>query len=92
MPRPRKKRRLCFHPKVTYYKPQGVPLRQLQEIILTAEELEALKIKDCDKMDQHSAAEQMGVSQSTFQRILSGAREKTTRALVEGKALRIETG
>jgi len=83
-------RRLRFKPKTHYFKPQGIPMRNLEEVVLTEEEMEAMKLKDFDGFDQTEAAEKMSTSQSTFQRILSSAREKIAEAIVEGKALRIE--
>jgi len=90
MVRPRICRRLRFRPKTNYFKPQGVPMRHLQEVFLTKEELEALKLKDFDGLEQIEAAEKMNTSQSTFQRILSSARAKVAHAIIGGKALRIE--
>lgn len=90
MPRPRLCKRLRFKPKAHYFKPKGVPMFELEEIVLTKEEMEALKLKDFDALDQTVAAEKMNTSQSTFQRILSSARVKLTEAIVKGKALRIE--
>jgi len=92
VPRPPKPRWVNFIPNVTYYKPAGVPMAQLEEVRLSLEELEALRLKDLEGLDQNACAERMKLSQSTFQRILSGARVKLTRAIVEGKAIRIEGG
>jgi predicted DNA-binding protein (UPF0251 family) len=83
-------RRLRFRPKTNYFKPQGIPMRHLEEVALTKEELEALKLKDFDGLEQTEAAQKMKTSQSTFQRILSSARIKIAEAIVKGKALRIE--
>jgi predicted DNA-binding protein (UPF0251 family) len=77
---------------VTYYKPRGVPLRLLDEIKLSIDEVEALRLADYQGMDQIKAAKAMKVSQSTFQRILTAARQKVSEGLVEGKAMRIEGG
>lgn len=90
MSRPKIFRQVRFKPNVYYYKPQGIPLRELKEIFLTKEELEAIKLKDFDGLDQIPAGEKMKISQSTFQRILSSARNKIAQALVLGMALRIE--
>jgi predicted DNA-binding protein (UPF0251 family) len=90
MVRPRMHRRIRFHARAHYFKPQGVPMRHLEEIELTKEELEAVKLKDFDGLDQIEAAKKMSTSQSTFQRILATARSKISRAIVEGKALKIE--
>lgn len=65
-------------------------MRQLEEIVLSREEMEAVKLKDLDGHDQTQAAERMETSQSTFQRILSSARRKIAESIIEGKALRIE--
>jgi predicted DNA-binding protein (UPF0251 family) len=91
MPRPRLCRRIKFNPSVTYFKPQGVPMRFLEVIELTSEELEALRLKNIKNLEQTEAAKKMNTSQSTFQRILSSAYKKTTEALIEGKAIKIVT-
>ena len=90
MPRPRLYRRIRFDPNVTYFKPQGIPMRFLKTIDLTVEELESLRLKNIEGLDQNECAKQMKTSQSTFQRILSSAYKKISEALVEGKAIRIK--
>ena len=89
MPRPRLCRRVKFNPHIVYFKPQGVPMRMLDEIELTAEELEALRLKNIKNLDQSKGAKLMKTSRSTFQRILTSAYKKITKALVEGKAIKI---
>ncbi len=89
MPRPRLCRRIGFNPNIVYFKPQGVPMRMLDEVELTAEELEALRLKNAKDLDQSEGAKLMKTSRSTFQRILSSAYKKITKALVEGKAIKI---
>ena len=56
------------------------------------EELESIRLKDFLQLDQASAAAQMGISQPTFHRIITEAHRKIARALIEGKAIRIEGG
>jgi predicted DNA-binding protein (UPF0251 family) len=90
MPRPRLCRRIRFNPNITYFKPRGVPLNLLEVIELTAEELEALRLKNINGLDQIECAKKMNTSQSTFQRILSSAYKKITKALIEGKAIEIQ--
>jgi predicted DNA-binding protein (UPF0251 family) len=92
MPRPRCWRWIGFRPGVTYYKPRGVPMRLLSEIKLSMDEVEALRLADFQGLDQIKAAQKMKISQSTFQRILTAARQKISQGLVEGKAIRIEGG
>ncbi|MBU4360977.1 DUF134 domain-containing protein [Patescibacteria group bacterium] len=89
MPRPRLCRRIKFNPHITYFKPQGIPMRDLEEIELTAEEVEALRLKNIKDLDQDEAAKKMNTSQSTFQRILSSAYKKISQAIIEGKAIKI---
>ena len=89
MVRPRLCRRIRFNPNVTYFKPQGVPMRFLEVIELTTEEAEALRLKNIKALEQEEAAKKMNTSQSTFQRILSSAYKKITEALIEGKAIKI---
>ena len=79
-----------FNPDVIYFKPQGIPLRMLEEVVLRADELEALKLYDVDGLEQTKAAEKMKISQPTFARILDSANKKIADALVKGKAIRIE--
>jgi predicted DNA-binding protein (UPF0251 family) len=89
MPRQRLCRRIKFNPNITYFKPQGVPMRELEIIELTTEEVEALRLRNVKDLEQEEAAKKMNTSQSTFQRILSSAYKKITEALIEGKAIKI---
>ena len=89
MPRPKLCRRIRFNPNITYFKPQGVPLRFLEVVELTAEEAEALRLKNIRELDQIECAKSMKTSQSTFQRILSSAYKKVSQAIIKGKAIQI---
>jgi predicted DNA-binding protein (UPF0251 family) len=91
MPRNKIRRCVCFNPSVTYFKPQGIPLRMLEENVLLPEELEALKLYIVDGLEQTQAAEKMKVSQPTFARIVQSANKKVADALINGKAIRIES-
>jgi len=90
MPRPRIPRCLRFNPNVYYFKPQGIPLRHLEEVILLPDELEALKLYEVDELDQKHAADKMKISQPTFARVLNKALKKITQAIILGKAIKIE--
>jgi len=92
MPRPRICRRVRFLPGVTYFKPAGIRMRDLEETIVTVDEFEAIRLKDLEGLDQANAAEKMKISQPTFFRLLDSARKKISDALVNGKAIRIEGG
>jgi predicted DNA-binding protein (UPF0251 family) len=92
MPRPRKRRALARHPRPAIYKPAGVPLDDLRRVSVLHEELEALRLADVEGMTQAEAADQMGISRSTFQRIVSRARCQVALALTGGHAIEIEGG
>jgi len=90
MTRPKKPRCLRFRPNVYYFKPQGIPLKMLEEVVLENDELEALKLHDIDGLEQTKAATQMKISQSTFARILDSAYKKLADSIINGKAIKIE--
>ena len=92
MARPPKCRIVDQEPSVTYFKPRGIPLRKLDEITLTVEGLEAIRLSDVNGLDQDAAARRMGISRQTFGRILSKARNTVARSIVEGLGLKIEGG
>jgi uncharacterized protein len=92
MARPRKIKHVNFEPNVTYFKPRAVPLSQLEEVEMTFDELETLRLSNLEKLSQAGAAKKMHIHQSTFQRTLTRAREKITDALVNGKAIKIHGG
>lgn len=92
MSRPPKCRRVAFLPGVTYFKPAGIPLRALEEVRLSVEEAEAVRLKDLEGLEQEQGAEKMNVSRPTFQRVLASARQKIADAILNGKAIRIEGG
>jgi predicted DNA-binding protein (UPF0251 family) len=92
MGRPPKWRRVSFIPQVTYFKPAGIPLRMLEEVRLSIEEAEAIRLKDLEGLEQEDCAEKMDISRPTFQRVLGSARQKVADALLNGRAIRIEGG
>jgi len=92
MPRPPKCRRIAMTPASDYFKPRGVPMRELNEIVLSLEGLEAMRLADLEGMTMERAAQNMGVSRHTFGRVLAEARRAVAQALTDGRALRIEGG
>ena len=79
-------------PGVTYFKPAGVPVRQLDQVRLSLEEAEALRLKEVRGLEAEQCAQEMCVSRPTFHRVLASARRKVAEAIVGAKALRIEGG
>ena len=89
MVRPHKKRNIVFNPEVVYYKPAGIPLRELKEVSLGLDEVEALRLCEHKGLSQKESAKKMQVSQPTFNRILSKARKKISTAIIKGYAIRV---
>jgi len=92
MSRPRLCRRVKFLPETTYFKPAGIPLRKLEEVVLTVDEFEAVRLKGLEGLEQTEASDRMKISQPTFFRLLDSARKKIADAIVKGKAIKIEGG
>ncbi len=92
MPRPRRCRRVGGSPKTVLFKPAGVVASRLEEVQMSIDELEALRLADLEGLYQEQAASSMDVSRQTFGRIVEAARRKVASALVKGAAIRIEGG
>ena len=92
MVRPRLCRRVRFNPEITYFKPRGIPLRELEEVILPVDEYEAVRLKDLEGLEQDECSKKMNISQPTFHRLVLSARKKIADAIINGKAIKIEGG
>ena len=92
MPRPCCLRHIDVNPCAVYFKPAGIPVHMLAEVVLTLDELESLRLADLNGLYQEQAAEKMKISRPTFSRIVEEARRKVADALIHGKALRLEGG
>ncbi len=92
MPRPCKCRRICGNPRVDYFKPRGISLDELEEVGLTIDEFEAIRLADLDGLYQEDAAKKMNISRQTFGNIIESAHKKIADAIVHAKALKIEGG
>ncbi|ETR72458.1 MAG: DNA-binding protein [Candidatus Magnetoglobus multicellularis str. Araruama] len=92
MGRPQKNRIVEFSPGISYFKPRGIPLHDLEEIQLTVDEVESIRLADLLNMTHEEAGCQMGVSRATFGRIVENARALIADALINGKAIKIEGG
>lgn len=92
MGRPKKCRWVETEPGVTFFKPRGIPLRALEQNIITVDELEAMRLADLLEMTQEEVAQKMQVSRPTVTRILARAHRAVAEALVQGKAICIEGG
>lgn len=92
MPRPRKCRWVEFEPGVTFFKPQGIPVRALEQVVLSVDELEAMRLADLLGLSQEEVAREMKVSRPTVTRMLARAHRIVADALVNGKAIKIAGG
>jgi predicted DNA-binding protein (UPF0251 family) len=92
VPRPRKTRFIQTATVVRYFKPRGIPLSDLTEMVLSLDGLEAVRLADVEGLEQADAALLMGISRSTFSRLLAEARNSVATALTNGWAIRIDGG
>jgi predicted DNA-binding protein (UPF0251 family) len=92
MSRPFKCRHIGCEPGSTYFKPRGIPLAELKEVVLTVDEFEALRLSDLKGLYQEDAAKKMKISRQTFGNIICSARGKIADAIINGKAIKIEGG
>lgn len=92
MVRPKLNRFVSASPAVRHFKPQGIPLSALEEVVLTEDELEALRLADVEGLYQDEAARRMNVSRPTFGRIIVKARRTLATAITQGKAICVQRG
>jgi predicted DNA-binding protein (UPF0251 family) len=92
MARPLSLRTIPTKLKERVFKPQGIRMPDLEQLQLTMDGLEALRLADLEGLYQEEAARRMGVSRATFARVLADARKIVAEALVHGKAVQIGGG
>ncbi|MTI18011.1 DUF134 domain-containing protein [Rhodobacteraceae bacterium RKSG542] len=92
MPRPRKLRVVQELSRVDFFKPKGVPMQELETVVLSEDALEALRLVDAEGLEHIAAAEMMGISRPTLSRLVAQARTTVATALSEGLAIKIGGG
>lgn len=92
MPRCKKLRMVDFIPDNRCFIPTNVVGRIIEEVVISIEEIEAIRLSDLENLDQDNCAEKMNISRSTFQRVLNSARSKIADAILNGKVIKIEGG
>jgi predicted DNA-binding protein (UPF0251 family) len=92
VPRPPIERAVAGVPRITLFKPAGVPARELEQLRLGVDELEAIRLVDLEGLSHEKAADAMGVSRQTVGRVLERGRARVAEALVGGKAILIGGG
>jgi len=71
------------------YKPCGIPKEDLEKIELLEEEMEAIRLSDYQGLYHEECAKKMGISRTTFSRILAKAHKKIADGFLNTKAIRI---
>ena len=89
MARPKLKRTIKCNPAAYYFKPKGIPMPELEEIILEDDEIEAIRLADLQNLFHEDAAVKMKVSRATFGRVLRSARNKIADSILNGKAIKL---
>lgn len=92
MPNRRRHRRINGPPMMEGYKPFGLPVRELESVVMSIEEYEALRLADYENLTHEEAAKKMNISRPTFTRLYDKARKNVAKAFVEGKAILIRGG
>lgn len=92
MPNRRRYRRIEGPPRMEGFKPFGVPMRELESVVMSIEEYEALRLADYENLTHEEAAKKMNISRPTFTRLYDKARKNVAKAFVEGKAILMQGG
>ncbi len=79
------------HSKVCF-KPCGIRRKNLESVFLRTDEMEAIRLSDFEGLYQQECADKMGISRTTFSRILQSAHKKIADALLNGKTIGISIG
>ena len=92
MPRPKSNRIVHEPPIFTDFKPVGIPGVNLKQVLLTLDEFEAMRLADYIGMSHEEAADEMGISRSTFSRLIEKSRKKIAEFIFQGRMLTIDGG
>lgn len=92
MPRKKNDRIVYEPPRFTEFKPIGVPVRELESVLLSLDEFEAVRLADFTGLSHEEASDEMKISRSTFSRLIVKARKKIATFLLQGMILKVEGG
>ena len=90
MARPSRCRRICIEPAYDSFAPEGISCGE--QVILTVDEYEVIRMIDLEKLTHEQCARQMDISRTTVTEAYEAAREKVADSIVHGKQLLIEGG
>ncbi len=89
MPRPRKRKTIHMTPECRRFSPAT---GSRESVVLSVEELEAIRLSDLEGLDQSACARQLNVARTTAQNLINSAHRKVAQALVKGLELEISGG
>ena len=69
------------------FKPCGIQGKYLEKMMLDTDEMEAIRLSDYEGLYHQECADKMGISRTTFSRVLKQAHKKISDALLHGKAI-----
>ncbi len=72
------------------FKPCGYRKNEIDRVIVYEDEMEAVRLADLESLYQQESADKMGISRTTFARLVESARKKIADALVNKKAIRVQ--
>jgi predicted DNA-binding protein (UPF0251 family) len=87
--RKRKRRNIDADYSKVCFKPCGLRGNDLEVVIVYEDEMEAIRLADYESMYQQECAEKLGISRTTFSRLIESARKKIADALINQKAINI---
>ncbi len=88
--RKRKNRNIDADHSGVCFKPCGIKRNKIDRVILNEDEMEAIRLSDFEGLYQQECSNKMGISRTTFSRLIESARKKIADALLHKKALGIE--
>ena len=91
MPRPCKKRRICFLPRCRRFVPESLSENE-RVVYMTVDEYECIRLLDKERLTQAECAAQMEIARTTVQAVYDSARYKLALCLTDGCTLAIEGG
>ena len=72
------------------FKPCGVEKKDLERVVIFEDEMEAIRLADVESLYQQGCSDKMGISRTTFSRLVDSARKKIADALLNKKAIRVQ--
>lgn len=88
--RKRKNRNINMDHSKVCFKPCGIPRDTLEAVTIYEDEMEAIRLADLESLYQENSAIKMGISRTTFARLIQSAHQKIADALINQKTIEIQ--